>query len=119
MGMPGLPPGPHARDWGARKDHKTSTDDGKHMKSSNPQSVCRARLVAGETVGEVSSHNPADARIIVSIASSDTVAGCHMSRNSLADGRFCVLPPPHFLPSGLRSRFNTHRSNMGSAFYSN
>src|SRR5213593_506370 len=115
MGMPGLSPGPHARDWGARKDHKTSTDDGKSMKRSTPKSVCRARLVAGETVGEVSSHNPADGRIIVSIASSDTLVGCHMIRNSVSDRYSCVLPPPNSLPSGLRAQFNTHRSNMGAA----
>src|SRR6266498_4812036 len=97
--MPGLSPGSHARDWNAAKHQETSADDGKSMKISNPKSMRKERLVTGETPGEVSSHNAARGRMVLPIASDNSLVGCHLIPNSVSAWHIYVLPLRHFLPS--------------------
>jgi len=85
------------------------------MKISNPKSMRKERLVIGETSGEVSSHNAVGGRMVVPIASDNSLFCCHMIRNRVSDWHFNVLLPRRFLPpSHLSARFNTHRSKMGA-----
>src|SRR5881296_1572331 len=98
MGVPCLSPGSDACDWSAAKHQKTSADDGKSMKISNPKSMRKERLVIGETPGEVSSHNAVGGRMVVPIASDNSLFSCHMIRNRVSDWHFNVLLPPRFLP---------------------
>jgi hypothetical protein len=85
------------------------------MKMSVPKSMPREISIVGEISGEVLSHCPADSYINSAITPDDAIVSLEMTRNRGSDWRISILPPPHFLHSNLRARFNTHRSDVGAA----